>query len=350
MQHPEVHKIKGVAVAFLVILASGACRTEDRALFPREDLPELVLQPSEVPEPFALDEERSGYVVRGLPSGRPVTPTPGPFEPGGPYVYRQFFTQPEMVGRRVIPEGTSQFLSHAEWHEDEEGAAEGFRDQAGPGRPPGFLGMPSLSVPDLGDEAVRLELLPGPEAPFRSDFLVWRRSNLVLPILSVAVPVSDILLLARTLDERLANREDADPRNNGDDREVVVEGETAGAPWRLVTFSGKRGETCLATQDVENEFAMCNVSLERRPGARHGFIDWSYGNITGAEATLIAGLAAPQVDDVSMVLRDGRTLQARILDKGYPLQFFVKAIPEVVEVRSFIARDEDGEILERTPR
>jgi hypothetical protein len=158
-----------VLVLVLVLAACGNIAIGPPPFAP-EDLDELVLQQSEVPDPFVLDRERSGWVTTSRPPRSPTVDTPTRFESAvNYYLYRNFFTQSEMLGAPRIPEGTSQFLSHAAWYPNVQAAVRGLREQAGQRRPPGFLGQEPIPVSGLGSGAVRLELLPKPGSDFRSD-------------------------------------------------------------------------------------------------------------------------------------------------------------------------------------
>jgi hypothetical protein len=193
------------AISLVLLLAACAGPAEAPSFRP-EELPELVLQPSEVPQPYVVAQDRSGYISEAVDEGKPPSSQPVPLEPDSDvYLYRAFYTQPEMARATVIPDGTRQFVLHIWRYEESQAAANGVRQNLGPDRPPGFTGD-LLPVEGLGAGAGRYESLPTKKFPYRTDFIVWRRANLVLNIFSTAVSLSDAMDISLRFDERVAAR------------------------------------------------------------------------------------------------------------------------------------------------
>jgi hypothetical protein len=190
----------------LVLLFVSCAGPPEAPSFRPEELPELVLQPSEVPEPYVVAQARSGYISEAVDQGTPPSHQPIPLEPASEvYLYRAFYTQPEMARATVIPDGTRQFVLHIWRYEEPEAAANGVRRNLGPDRPPGFTGD-LLPVEGLGAGAGRYESLPTKKFPYRTDFIVWRRANLVLNTFSTAASLSDAMEISLRFDARVMAR------------------------------------------------------------------------------------------------------------------------------------------------
>lgn len=87
-------RIRGASLMLALILVLPVCGKSALSppLFAPEELPELVLQQSEVLDPFELDRNRSGYVTTTKPARSPTVDPPTRFEPGlNYYLYRNFF-------------------------------------------------------------------------------------------------------------------------------------------------------------------------------------------------------------------------------------------------------------------
>ncbi|MGH2724092.1 MAG: hypothetical protein ACRDI0_07470 [Actinomycetota bacterium] len=73
--------------------------------------------------------------------------------------------------------------------------------------------------------------------------------------------------------------------------------------------------------------------------------------LSGAAATVFIGIAAQEVSRIDILLRDGRTLRVTPFTRSpYPVKFYVQALPGRPAAKSFIARDREGDVLERNPR
>jgi hypothetical protein len=143
----------------------------------------------------------------------------------------------------------------------------------------------------------------------------------------------------------------ADPQARPSDsaERMVEHGTTAGGKWRLSSFDGTRGETCLALEDAQNRFELCNANvIGQRPGGR-GYVDWAHANLYGTNATVFWGVVAKPVSQVCVVLKDGRVFQARLLRLSEPVNAFVLDLADRVGARTFVAKAGDGRTLEKTP-
>lgn len=142
-----------------------------------------------------------------------------------------------------------------------------------------------------------------------------------------------------------------DPQTRSSDppERLVEHGTTAGADWRLLSFDGRHGETCLALEEAQNRFELCNANvIGQRPGGSE-YVDWGQANLTGTNATVLWAVAAKSVSQVCVVLKDGRAFQARLLGLSEPVSAFVLDVPDRVSVRTFVAKAGDGKTLEKTP-
>ncbi len=141
-------------------------------------------------------------------------------------------------------------------------------------------------------------------------------------------------------------------------RVLLAEGEIGGQRWTYTAQMTDQG-VCVDVAFAGNAGGGCGFGVRGEPGAENR--PWPARHWVGTGTTLVpeegaifaGGPIARQVETVEIVLTNGGTVSADIVDGPEelraPLDFYLAILPPTATIETVIAKDANGIVLERTP-
>jgi hypothetical protein len=140
-------------------------------------------------------------------------------------------------------------------------------------------------------------------------------------------------------------RSDPSPRPT-----VIARGGAGEMKWEFFAYMDERGVACFGFEDPRARYNTCNDNVIGQPGNDTEYLDWSYLQVAGSGPTVFFGIAATEVKHVLVNLRDAEVREARLVhNELFPVQFFVLSVAGQAHADTFIAKDAQGRVLDRSP-